>query len=201
MKDNKIKNNKLLPSKYKFIKRKIICSNSKFDILFDHIISPENEEIEDFLIVKPKIRSKNNIIGICVLPMIDGNFYLMRGWRHQFKELIYQAPAGFIEKGESPFQSALRELQEETSLICKPENLISLGSFIPDAGLIEGNVSLFLAKVLASNNAWVIELGLAIFLPAKLKAVPWAGEVLTIGSPAVKLTPEPFAIDLKGIKP
>ncbi len=146
MRDNKIKNNKLLPSKYKFIKRKIICSNSKFDILFDHIISPENEEIEDFLIVKPKIRSKNNIIGICVLPMIDGNFYLMRGWRHQFKELIYQAPAGFIEKGESPFQSALRELQEETSLICKPENLISLGSFIPDAGLIEGNVSLFLAK-------------------------------------------------------
>lgn len=144
--DNNRKDNIYLPSEYKFIKRKIICSNSKFDILFDHVISPDNQEIEDFLIVKPKIRSENNIIGICVLPMLDGHFYLMRGWRHQFKELIYQAPAGFIEKGESPFQSALRELREETSLICKPENLISLGSFIPDAGLIEGNVSLFLAK-------------------------------------------------------
>ena len=47
---------------------------------------------------------------------------------------------------EDPADTALRELKEETSLICKKKNLISLGSFLPDAGLVEGRVALFLAK-------------------------------------------------------
>ena len=70
----------------------------------------------------------------------------MSVWRHQFETTIWQAPAGFIESGEDPAKTALRELKEETSLICDPKNLVSLGSFVPDAGLIEGKVALFLAK-------------------------------------------------------
>ena len=44
-----------------------------------------------------------------------------------------------------PSQTALRELREETSLKCDKNNLVSLGSFLPDAGLVEGRVALFLA--------------------------------------------------------
>ena len=133
-------------SKYKVLKRKNIFSNSKFDIFFDHLISPEKEEIKDFLIIKPKVFHEDKIAGICVIPFFRGNFFLMNCWRHQFEEFVLQAPTGFVEKGEKPFETAIRELKEETSLICKPENLISLGSFIPDAGLVEGRVALFLAK-------------------------------------------------------
>lgn len=140
-------------SKYKFIKRKNICSNSKFDIFFDHLISHNNEELKDFLIVKPKVTVEEKIAGICVLPYLNGEFFLMNCWRHQFQEFIYQAPTGFVEKNEKPFETAIRELKEETSLICNPNNLISLGSFIPDAGLIEGRVGLFLAKECKKSNA------------------------------------------------
>ena len=131
--------------KYELIKREKKCSNSRFDILFDHVITPNNEEIKDYLIVKPKIYKKDKTVGVCIVPIIKEEFCLMKGWRHQFKEFIYQAPAGFIEKGEEPVETAIRELKEETSLLCEPENLISLGSFIPDSGLIEGRVALFLA--------------------------------------------------------
>lgn len=138
--------------KYKFKKRKNICSNSKFDIFFDHIVSNNKEEIEDFLVVKPKVTFEEKIAGICVLPYFNGDFFLMHCWRHQFDEFIYQAPTGFVEKNEKPFETALRELKEETSLICNPKNLIPLGSFLPDAGLVEGRVALFLAKECEKSN-------------------------------------------------
>jgi len=133
-------------NKYKFLKRQEICSNSRFDVFFDHVISPDKLNIEDFLIVKPKISTIDQIVGVCIIPMFNDKFYLMRGWRHQFNKDIYQAPAGFIESGESPEDTALRELEEETSLSCSKSNLIKLGSYLPDAGLIEGKVALFLAK-------------------------------------------------------
>ena len=70
----------------------------------------------------------------------------MNCWRHQFEEFVFQAPTGFLEKDEKPFEAAIRELKEETALICEVKNLVSLGSFIPDAGLVEGRIALFLAK-------------------------------------------------------
>ena len=38
-------------------------------------------------------------------------------------------------------------------------------------------------------------------LPAMSYAVPWSGDVLTIGNPAETLTPLPKLIVLKGISP
>ena len=96
-----------------------MCSNSRFDILFDHVVAPNNEEIKDFLIVKPKVvYKKDKTVGVCVVPIFNEKFCLMKGWRHQFNEFVFQAPAGFIEKDEEPFETAIRELREETSLLC-----------------------------------------------------------------------------------
>ena len=131
--------------KYSHIGRKLICSNSLFDVHFDHVIQGDNE-VKDFLIIKPKKQlGKEKVVGICVMPMIDEKFALMEGWRHQFDKYIWQAPAGFVEENEEPYETAMRELEEETGLICNKSNLISLGKFIPDAGLVEGKVALYLA--------------------------------------------------------
>ena len=131
---------------YKQIFRKLACSNTLFDVFFEKL-KFQDYLVENYLTVKPKVsHGSNKIVGICVLPEFESSFFLMKGWRHQFDEFIWQAPAGFVEPGEKPSDTALRELKEETSLICEPSNLVSLGSFIPDAGLIEGRVSLFLAR-------------------------------------------------------
>ena len=34
----------------------------------------------------------------------------MRGWRHHCDSFLWQAPAGFVEDGESPEETAVREL-------------------------------------------------------------------------------------------
>ncbi len=131
---------------YEQIQRKLACSNSLFEVYYDKLRF-RNYQVENYLTIKPKtMHGPKKIAGICILPELDSSFLLMKGWRHQFDEFIWQAPSGFVELGENPFDTALRELKEETALICDPENLVSLGSFIPDAGLIEGRVSLFLAR-------------------------------------------------------
>ena len=146
--------------KYQFLNRRKICSNSKFNVFFDHVISPDKKDINDFLIVKPKISIRDKIVGVCVIPIFEDKFCLMNGWRHQFDQFIMQAPAGFVEEGEDPSLTALRELREETSFVCSKKHLISLGSYLPDAGLIEGRVALFLAaKCKKSNDIEDYEIG------------------------------------------
>jgi len=139
------KNNSEDNSKYDFVERRKLLSNSRFNVYFDHLITQDGNNIEDFLIVKPKIYNYEDVIGVCVIPLFEDKFCLMKGWRHQFNDYIFQAPAGFIEKDESPPISALRELSEEVSFQCNSNDLINLGTYVPDAGLIEGKVALFLA--------------------------------------------------------
>lgn len=131
---------------FKLQGRRQVLSNSVFEVYFD-AVGEDNApvSVEDFLIVRPRVRS-GIVGGVIVLPEADGKIGLMSGYRHQFDREIWQAPAGFLEPGEAVEHTALRELREETNLACLPENLESLGEFLPDAGLIDATVSLFLAK-------------------------------------------------------
>ena len=146
-------NRKINSEKYNFVKRRLKCENTKFEVYFDHLTLNNSSEIKDFLIIKPKVMIKNKIIGVCVIPVIKGKFCLMKGWRHQLNSFVYQAPAGFCEKDEEPNETALRELYEETSLFCNPKDLISLGNYLPDAGLIEGKVAIYLATNCSEKNS------------------------------------------------
>jgi ADP-ribose pyrophosphatase len=139
--------------RYRKLGRRLACENRLFDVFFDTIETPGGEVIEDFLIVRPKISAPGGIVGVCVLPEVDGKIGLMRGYRHQLDEDVWQAPAGFIDAGESAAQTAIRELGEETMLSCEPSNLVSLGSYLPDAGLVEGRVALFVARDCVSSRA------------------------------------------------
>ncbi len=133
-------------SRYSPISRTIITENTRFFVCYDSLSGHNGEYVKDYLVIKPKISHENLIAGVCILPYIDNYFCLMKSWRHQFNSDVWQAPAGFVEDGETSIESARRELFEETALECDIKNIISLGSYIPDAGLIEGRVALYLAK-------------------------------------------------------
>ena len=130
---------------HRLLKRRVACSNARFDVFFDTLEGADGNVTSDFLIVRPKIQTAEMIAGICVLPESEGRVGLMCGYRYQLEMDVWQAPAGFVEAGEDPARTALRELEEETLLTCPPSDLKSLGTFFPDAGLIEGGVALFLA--------------------------------------------------------
>lgn len=52
--------------------------------------------------------------GVGIVAVEDGNVFLVRQYRRPFDEIIYEIPAGKLEKGEEPLNCAFRELEEET---------------------------------------------------------------------------------------
>ncbi len=64
-------------------------------------------------IVKPTLKPD----GVHIIPYsyIDGKMvvYLIKEFRHAIGQFIYSVPAGLVENGEDPQESAVRELKEE----------------------------------------------------------------------------------------
>lgn len=70
------------------------------------VILPVTTEKEVILTVEPRVFSKRTVgVGL---------------------------PAGYVEEGETPYEAALRELEEETGYV--PSKLVSLGGFYQDMG-------------------------------------------------------------------
>lgn len=57
---------------------------------------------------------------------------LVKQFRYAYNEIIYEIPAGKLEKNEDPYQAALREFEEETGN--KTEKLDFLGAIYPTCG-------------------------------------------------------------------
>lgn len=51
--------------------------------------------------------------GACVLYVKDDKVLLVKQYRYPYAEMVYEIPAGKIDKGEDPEKTAFRELEEE----------------------------------------------------------------------------------------
>lgn len=68
---------------------------------------------------------------------------LVKQYRYALDKVLIEIPAGKIEIGESPYSTALRELEEEAGL--KANNLIEFGSVIPTCGYCTEIIYIYLA--------------------------------------------------------
>ena len=83
--------------------------------------------------------------GVCVVPITDeGNIVLVRQFRYPYKEVIYEIPAGKLEKGEDPEKAALRELSEETGYVT--ESVEDLGVLYPTPAYCGEKIYTYLAR-------------------------------------------------------
>lgn len=71
--------------------------------------------------------------AVVVLPLITlDEVLLIRQFRAPLNDFIIEAPAGVIDKGETPDETAKRELVEEIGYY--PRKLVNLGSYTPTPG-------------------------------------------------------------------
>jgi ADP-ribose pyrophosphatase len=124
--------------------RRTVFTNNRFTVYSDHI-TEGSLEVEDFLVVAPHVRRDDLFTGVAVIPVRYGSILLLNHFRHAVSEPVWELPRGFMDDGEDPGHAALRELLEESGLICRSESLVALGSFFPDPGLIRARVALFAA--------------------------------------------------------
>lgn len=77
------------------------------DVRVETVRLPSGREATREFIVHPG--------AVMVVPILDdGRLVLERQWRNPRKQVMLEFPAGKLDPGESPFVSAVRELQEET---------------------------------------------------------------------------------------
>lgn len=90
--------------------------------------------------------------GVTILPVDEeGNVYCVRQYRYCFRQMLLEACAGKLEKGENPAEAARRELSEETGLIC--DELIDLGEALATPGYCTEVLHIYLALGLHQGKA------------------------------------------------
>lgn len=101
------------------------------------------------LIGEPKnLKIHQKVSGSAVIPRIDGFYYLI-GIKRKDEDVHWEIPRGFQKEGESFEETAnfeetaKRELKEETNIEAK--SLKSLGVVMPDSGIMDSKIHLFLA--------------------------------------------------------
>lgn len=79
-----------------------------------------------------------------------GSLLFVRQYRHAFRELLLEIPAGMCEGSETPEQTALRELEEETGR--KAGKLELLCEMYPTVGYCTEKIFLFAATGLTAGR-------------------------------------------------
>lgn len=137
---------KELPFNHK--ERRIAYKNSVFNIYFDHLEKDGVSLVKDYLVVEPIIKKEDGVSGVAILPVKNNRFGLIKIYRHAVSDFCWEVPRGFVDKNENAIQAALRELKEETGLICTYESLKSLGYIYPEPGVISAKIKLFAVSVI-----------------------------------------------------
>ena len=82
--------------------------------------------------------------GAGILYEKDGKILFVKQYRYAFNEEIYEIPAGKIDKGETPLETAFRELKEECGL--QAEKMMPLFKVYPSPGYTEEIIYIYKAE-------------------------------------------------------
>ncbi len=83
--------------------------------------------------------------AVVILPLLsDGRICFVRNFRIAVRETLIELPAGTLEAGEDPAETALRELAEETGY--RAGRIRRLLEFCMSPGILDERMHLFLAE-------------------------------------------------------
>ncbi len=128
----------------RLISSKEITTNRIFTVTWDHAVDPDGFEIE-----RAVVRHR----GSAVIMAVDEKkrILLVRQYRLPARSFLWELPAGTLDPGEKPLQTARRELVEETGYRAK--RWTRLAEFYPSPGFLSEKMTIYLATGLTAGEA------------------------------------------------
>ena len=118
----------------------------RFEVCMDTLLIEQQEYPYSYTRMKESVA----ILPVNEEEQVVGLIYQ---YRHAIDQWVYEVVAGGIEKGETPKEAAIRELEEEAGFIVKPENIIPLGTVYPVAGTSNEKMHFFVSKGFFSGKS------------------------------------------------
>ncbi|SFA52644.1 ADP-ribose pyrophosphatase [Anoxybacillus pushchinoensis] len=120
-----------------------IFSGKVIDMYVEDVLLPNGETSKREIVKHPG--------AVAVIAITKENkMVLVRQYRKALERVLVEIPAGKLEKGEAPLETARRELEEETGYVC--ETMEPLHSFYTSPGFADELVHIFLAKGLTKKS-------------------------------------------------
>lgn len=89
--------------------------------------------------------------SVAMLPIDEkGKILLVRQYRHSSKTMTLEVPAGTIEKGEDPYDCAVREIEEELGYKCY--NMTEMFTMYTAIGFCNEKIRVYLCKDLTKSQ-------------------------------------------------
>ena len=118
--------------------------NKLFTVTVDHAVDPDGFEIKRAI-----VHHRGSAV---MMPVDDRKRVLfVRQYRLPAQRFLWELPAGSVDPGEKPLQTAKRELKEETGYHAKSWK--KLITFFPSPGFLTEQMTIFLATGLTAGVA------------------------------------------------
>lgn len=88
--------------------------------------------------------------GACILAELEDKIFLVRQFRYPYKEEVLELPAGKINVGETPNETAIRELEEEAGL--KAESVDLMFEIYPSPGYTNEKIYVYRANGIVNGK-------------------------------------------------
>jgi ADP-ribose pyrophosphatase len=125
---------------YRTLSSRYVYKGHNISLRVDNVVLPSGKE------TLREVVEHNGAVAVVALDD-EKNVLLVRQFRHAAGKELLEIPAGGIDPGETPEETARREMQEETGFC--PDRLELLGGFYSAPGYASEYLYLFLATELA----------------------------------------------------
>jgi ADP-ribose pyrophosphatase len=127
---------------------KVVASRQVYDCGLFRVTEERATDASGFEIKRSIVRHAGSAV---VLPIERGSALLVRQFRLPAGKRLWEIPAGRLDPGEKPLQTAKRELLEETGYRAK--SWTKVASWWASPGFLAEKMTLFLAEDLTAGEA------------------------------------------------